>query len=158
MRRQSILLTTLVGALVAALTTPLHTTVVWGESMTPTLRSGGLYVLDKGYYRDHAVERGDIVVFRHEGETCIKRIYAVPGDRLLLLEYPDGEGTELIAPSQVDRYRRLERSGRLTDRWLTEVVVPPGHYFVLGDNADVSWDSRSFGCLPEGAILGRLSL
>jgi signal peptidase I len=158
MRRQSLLLTTLAATLVAALITPLHTTVVRGDSMAPTLKPGGLYVLDKGYYRDHAVERGDVVVFRYQGETWIKRVYAVPGDRLLLLQYSDGEGTEVVEPSEVDLYRRLERSGRLADRWLSEVVVPPGHCFVVGDNEHVSWDSRSFGCLPVAAIVGRLSL
>jgi signal peptidase I len=158
MRRQSLLLTTLAATFVAGLITPLHTTVVWGQSMEPTLRPGGLYVLDKGYYRDHTVERGDIVVFRYQGETCTKRIYAVPGDRLFLLEYPDGEGTEIVPPSDVEAYRRLERSGRLVERWVTEVVVPRGHYFVLGDNQHISWDSRSFGCLPKEAIIGRLAL
>ncbi len=46
-----------------------------------TLRSGGLYVLNTQYHRDHAVERGDIVVFHYRGETCIKRVYVLPGER-----------------------------------------------------------------------------
>jgi signal peptidase I len=158
MRRQSLLLATLAALFVAGLATPLHTAVVWGQSMAPTLRPGALYVLDKGYYRGHAVQRGDIVVFRYEGETCIKRVYAVPGDRLFLLQYPDGEGTEIVPPSEVEAYRHLERSGRMVERWLSEVIVPPGHCFVLGDNPHVSWDSRSFGCLPKEAIIGRLAL
>jgi signal peptidase I len=158
MRRQSLLLTTLVSTLVAGLATPFHTTVVWGESMAPTLRSGGLYVLDTRYYRDHPVERGDIIVFHYRGETCTKRVYALPGERLFLLQYSDGDGTEIVAPSDVDTIRRLQRSGRIADRRLSELTVPPSQYFVVGDNRDVSWDSRSFGCLPKKAIVGRLAL
>ena len=41
---------------------------------------------------------------------------------------------------------------------LKELTVPAGHCFVLGDNLPVSWDSRAFGWLPVGAILGRVSL
>jgi signal peptidase I len=158
MRRSSLLLTILVAALVAGLVTPLHATMVWGESMAPTLRSGGVYLLDTRYYRRHPVERGDIVVFRYRGETCIKRVYALPGERLVLLEYADGEGNELVPLADLQLFRRLERSGRLVGRRLLELTVPADHYFVLGDNQHVSWDSRSFGCLPKNAIVGRVTL
>lgn len=126
--------------------------------MAPTLQSGGLYVLDTRYYRDHRVERGDIVVFRYRGETCTKRVYALPGERLFLIRYPDGQGNEIVEPSELGAMRRLQQSGRLVGRRIAEVTVPRDHYFVLGDNRDVSWDSRSFGCLPKKAIVGRLEL
>ena len=126
--------------------------------MAPTLRSGGVYVLDTRYYQRHPVERGDIVVFRYRGVTCIKRVYALPGERLVLLEYADGEGNEIIPATELQVFRRLERSGRLVGRRVSELTVPPDHYFVLGDNQHVSWDSRSFGCLPKGAIVGRVNL
>jgi signal peptidase I len=158
MRRQSLLLTTLVATLAAELITPLHPTVVWGESMAPTLRSGGLYVLNTRYYRDHPVERGDIIVFHYRGETCIKRVYALPGERLFLLQYPDGDGNQIVEPADLAAMRRVQQSGHLVGRQLSELTVPPGHCFVVGDNQTVSWDSRSFGCLPKEAILGRLAL
>jgi signal peptidase I len=156
MFRPSLLHTTLMTTVLAGLLTPLHITVVRGESMSPTLRPGGLYVLDVRYYRSHAVERGDIVVFRHEGVTYTKRVYGMPGDRLFLVRYPDHNGDDLVEPSKVEALRRLEESGRLPGRKLVELTVPRGQYFVMGDNEDVSWDSRSFGCIPQSAIAGRL--
>jgi phage repressor protein C with HTH and peptisase S24 domain len=64
--------------------------------MEPTLRSGALSVLDRSYYRSHPLRRDDIVVFRLGGETYIKRVYALPGERLALLRYDDEIGTELL--------------------------------------------------------------
>jgi signal peptidase I len=158
MRRQSLLLATLVATLAAGLITPFHTTVVWGESMAPALRSGVLYFLNTRYYRDYPVERGDVIVFHYRGETCIKRVYALPGERLVLLQYPDGIGTQIVEPADLPGMRRLQQRGHLVGRRLSELTVPPGHYFVLGDNRPISWDSRSFGCLPKEAIVGRLEL
>jgi signal peptidase I len=158
MRCRSLLIATLAASALASLIVPLRPTVVLGHSMTPTLRPGGCYVLDTGYYRRHPVRVGDIIVFRHQGETCTKRVYAVPGQRFLLMRYADGVGNEILDSSQAERIRQIQHKYRLTDRSVEEVTVPPGHYFVVGDNAEVSYDSRSYGCIADSEILGRVSL
>ena len=158
MRCQSMLIATLAVALTMAIGLQLRPTVVLGHSMTPTLRSGGCYLLNTGYYRHHRLQRGDIVVFRHRGETCTKRIYALPGQHLLLLRYDDGVGNEIVEPWQEPALHRLERAHRLPDRHLEEWTVPPGECFVLGDNLPMSDDSRTYGCIPQSEILGRVSL
>jgi signal peptidase I len=158
MRHRKFLFATLAATVLAGLVTPLRPTVVQGQSMAPTLRSGSLYVLDTHYYRHHRVERGDIVVFRYRGETCAKRIYALPGEHILLFRYGEDAESEVVEALEAPALRRLERAGRLPGRRLEEVTVPSGHYFVLGDNRPVSWDSRSFGFLPRAAILGKVSL
>ena len=158
MRCQSILIATLGAALVTGVALPLRPTVVLGHSMTPTLRPGGCYVLNTRYYRDHPLKCGDIVVFRHRGETLTKRIYALPGEHLLLLQYDDGVGNEIVEPWQAAALRRLGRANRLPERHLEELTVPPGQCFVVGDNRPMSCDSRTFGCIPIHEILGRVFL
>jgi signal peptidase I len=158
MRCMSITIAALTGSLMTALVLPLRPTVVMGQSMAPTLRSGGCYLLNTGYYRHHAIRQGDIVVFRHDGETCAKRVYALPGRHLLLLRYDDNEGNEIVDPREAVSLRRLMSAHRLPHRCLEELVVPPGHCFVMGDNRTVSYDSRTFGCILMSEILGRLAL
>jgi signal peptidase I len=144
-------------ALLAALraAAPLTMTVVLGHSMEPTLRPGGCYVLDRGYYRSHPLARGDIVVLKYDGETYIKRVAALPGDRLWLLRYDDVSADELLQPGEVAQLQRIRRAGKLPGRRVLSLIIPPEECFVLGDNSTVSIDSRDFGPVPTSAILGR---
>jgi len=137
---------------------PLTTTVVRGASMEPTLQSGAFYVLDRGYYRSHALTRGDVVVLKIDGDTYIKRVYALPGDRLWLLRYEDGSADDLLQPRQVAQLRGLQAGGKLPGRRVVSLIVPSEECFVLGDNTSVSVDSRDFGPVSVDAILGRAML
>src|SRR5437016_4508930 len=139
-RRSLLVVVALLATIRAA--SPLTMTVVLGHSMDPTLQAGALYVLDRGYYRSNALERGDIVVLRVDGETCIKRVCALPGDRMWLLQYDDGSGDELLQPRDAGRLRQMHAAGQLPGRRVHSLTVPPDDCFVLGDNIDVSVDSR----------------
>jgi signal peptidase I len=134
---------------------PLTMTVVRGHSMEPALHPGEFCVLDRGYYRSHALCRGDIVVLRLDGETYIKRIAALPGDRLWLLRYDDGTDDELLDAPQAARLRQLQGAGRLAGSRVHSLTLPTDYCFVLGDNRPVSEDSRFFGPVPASAIVGR---
>src|SRR5438067_13522341 len=96
MRGKSIIIAAVAGSLLSALALPLRPTVVLGQSMAPALRSGRCYVLNTGYYRRHSLKRRDIVVFRHRGLICTKRVYALPGEHVLLLRYDDNVGNEIV--------------------------------------------------------------
>jgi signal peptidase I len=124
-----------------------------------------------------AVNRGDVVVFSYpidSHETFIKRIVGVPGDRLHIANkilYRNGapaiEPFAIHRTTYVDSYRDnfpsqpnvpLKPAGQdmLASHVLdSEVVVPGGKYFVMGDNRDDSLDSRYFGFVDGAAILGK---
>jgi signal peptidase I len=146
------------ATLAVGIGTPFRPTVVMGHSMLPTIQPGSLHMIDTRYYRTHAVERGDVIVFRYKGETCTKRVYALPGDPVLVIKDEDGGPDDVVAPHQEFAIRRLAREHRLPGRQLLELTVPPDHCFVLGDNPAVSWDSREFGWLPLRCIIGRVPL
>src|SRR5690242_15446433 len=110
--RLSLLVTLGVVATIRA-ASPLTLTTVLGHSMEPTLRPGGPYVLDRGYYRSHAQHRGDIVELRKAGQTYIKRVYALPGDRLSLLKADDGSGDQILQPREAAHFQRAHPGRRL---------------------------------------------
>src|ERR1700737_4661384 len=54
--------------------------VVSGASMEPSFRSHQIILIDRRYYRDHPMHRGDVVILHADGAVLIKRIYALGGD------------------------------------------------------------------------------
>ena len=121
-------------------------------------------------------ERGDVMVFfpPHQNQTYyIKRVIGKPGDRVA---YRDKQLTVNGAPvpqmwlAEIPTGRYAVKMGREslpnTDGHLMQidnrrpsrnfsVVVKPGHYFMMGDNRDNSSDSRVWGQVPEGDIVGK---
>jgi signal peptidase I len=125
------------------------------------------------------IRRGDIIVFHYPVDPAIhlvKRVIGLPGDRLRLRDgrvLIDGralsEPYAFYLPSAPDSYRddfpRLDRADPTVDsRWWVEMhslvrngelTIPPGSYFVLGDNRNNSEDSRYWGLVPRAAIVGK---
>ena len=92
------------------------------ESMEPTISAGSFIIGSRLYDELH---RGDIVIFERDGCYLVKRIAAVPGD----IVYIDDENRSVsIHTAMADATRVL--------------TVPEDAYFVLGDNAEASVDSR----------------
>jgi signal peptidase I len=125
------------------------------------------------------VERGDLVVFHYPVDHAlhlVKRVVGMPGDRLrlrgghvLVNGLPLQEPYAFYSPSRPNGYRDdfpslLEADPNVDLSWWIElrrtvrggdVIVPPGEYFVLGDNRNDSEDSRYWGFVPRDAIVGR---
>jgi signal peptidase I len=125
------------------------------------------------------IKRGDIVVFHYPVDPTqhfVKRVIGVPGDRLRMIAKKVWiNGTPLDEPYVRfmeppnnmfrDNFPRtdipafgLEGKWWLEMRKLVEdgeLIVPEGHYFVMGDNRDNSQDSRSWGFVPRENIIGR---
>ncbi len=155
---------------------------VVGSSMEPTLHSGQRLLVNKIVYAKlssgmarwllpwreipadgdvfvfHAPRQGEVVVFlppaRSEGggvfnpgnQDYIKRIVAVPGDTVSA----EGGKVYVNGTALSEPYIREPVNYRLASR-----QVPPGYYFVLGDNRNQSSDSHIWGLLPEENMVGK---
>lgn len=121
-------------------------------------------------------QRGDIMVFRYPekpSQNFIKRVVGVPGDHVRVVDgrvyvngealprtpalFPGAEAWELYYRERTGRVEHLIRheEGRESSSPQGEWVVPPGGYFMLGDNRDNSRDSRYWGFVPDRYIVGR---
>jgi signal peptidase I len=126
------------------------------------------------------IHHGDIIVFRypvHPQQHFVKRVVGVPGDRVHLFHGKvfvndkalDDSAFAIHKSLQFDSYRDNFPSGNyispeVNSSWWVEmhnvlhngeIVVPPDHFFVLGDNRDDSLDSRYWGFVPRENIIGR---
>jgi signal peptidase I len=136
-------------------------------SMLPTLQLGDRIIVDKLSYRVHDVHRGDIVVFARppledqEYADLVKRVIGLPGETISSRGgevYIDGhplkepwlpaEQNSFTGPlAGNDPHPQFDLPG--------PVKIPPGQYFVMGDNRTDSEDSRFFGPIPKSLIVGR---
>ncbi len=130
-------------------------------------------------YRDP--KRGDIVVFISPAEPglfLVKRVIGVPGDHIRLMDgvvYLNGVAQSEPYVVHSDASHRTQykdyfpsiaptRDDQLFLPWQLsmqnfiqgeDLVVPPGFYFGMGDNRDVSYDSRYWGFIPRENVVGR---
>lgn len=136
-----------------------------GPSMEMTLYSNDRVLVNKLSYRFHEVRRGDVVVFdrvtRNGNEVAhddlIKRVIALPGESIEIKGcrvYIDGAVlAEPYLPKGDTSRPTAQEQCRVSE--MRKVVVPRAHVFVMGDNRPESFDSRSFGSIPESLIVGR---
>ncbi|HZD94499.1 MAG TPA: signal peptidase I [Candidatus Sulfotelmatobacter sp.] len=130
----------------------------------------------------HEIRRGQTAVFMtpdptEQGLYLVKRIVGVPGDHLrlhdgnvYLNDVRQNEPYVTVRNGIPDAYRdefpsySAEAIGQMAPGWYAtlkentrndEVVIPPDHYFAMGDSRDNSKDSRYFGFVPKENIIGR---
>ena len=150
-------------------------------SMVPTIVPGDRFLVNKTVYNPTPPERGAVVVFRNPEDReimYVKRVIGVPGDTVAVLDnevflngarltreerpplkvgWPDAtvSGTLYYETNGRERYLiAIDREAEPLDDF-PETAVPRGTCFVLGDNRNNSRDSRSFGFVPFGDVVGR---
>ena len=169
--------TTLVQAFVIPTGSMEDTLLVGDHLLVDKLAFAPAGAMTKNLLPYEAPKRGDIIVFRYPidiKQTFVKRVMGVPGDHLRLQNknvflnghqlnepyvvhksdyidsyrdnFPTDPNTPLYPPAQ----EMLEHNVVKGD-----VVVPPGHYFAMGDNRDQSLDSRYWGFVPRENIIGK---
>ena len=148
------------------------------ESMVPTLEVSQRVLVDRVTFRFSDPHRGDVVVFKapkgaeenrcgvepppngspcpeptdeQSDENFIKRVVAVPGDRLKVVQ-----GRVYINGKRQDEPFVNEDTDFNCDicNLPNEITVPPDHFFMMGDNRGESADSREWGPVPEDWIVG----
>jgi signal peptidase I len=153
-------------------------------SMEPTLDVGQRVLVNRFIYHLHEPHRGDIVVFHppagaesssecgvlvkkmqplETGEACpqatpgessqtfIKRIVAVGGDTLSIKDgHPVVNGVE-----KADEPYIRPCGGGYECNLPKTITIPPGHFFMMGDNRGESDDSRYWGPVPKSWIIGK---
>lgn len=160
-RRTAIALATVLVIVVIAVglrTFAVAAFVVPSGSMQPTLQSGDRIAVDK---LATTIHRGDIVVFhRAPGDpstqypVLVKRVVGLPGetiswtgDRVMI----DGK------PIHQPWLPKLTGACTQGPTTLQTVRIPAGRYFVMGDCRGLSYDSRAWGTVPAGDIIGKVS-
>lgn len=137
-------------------------------SMLDTLRPGDRVLVNRVVYHLRDPHRGDVIVFRYPEDphvVFIKRVVGVPGDVLEVRDgrlYVNGRAAPEPYVHRTDGLRDptfAEGSvagSTMHDPWslFAPFEVPAGQYFVMGDNREVSDDSRDWGTVPRTAIVG----
>lgn len=150
-------------------------------SMIPTLSIGQRVLVDRLSYRWSSPSRGDVVVFNppvgaedttgvscgaqhppdqacprptpgRSSTTFIKRVVGVPGDHLTIRN----NHVYLNGKPEADSYINKDTTcSPDTCNLPREITVPPGYFFMMGDNRGDSSDSRVWGPVPKKWLIGR---
>ena len=131
----------------------LQSVKVVGRSMVPTLQDSQHYLLNRWVYHLHAPRHSDIVVLRDPSDNgfSVKRVIATPGDSIYLKD-----GIVYVNGCKLNEVYLAPGTPTFTDSKYHDQLILCGRdqFFLLGDNRLNSIDSRTYGPVPRGNILG----
>jgi signal peptidase I len=128
--------------------------VVNGGSMDTTFADGEYLVVDEISYRFNEPQRGDVLIFKYPQDPSkyfIKRLIGLPGETVVVKN-----DTVMIINAENPKGIVLNEPYINSKSFLTKTeTLSKDEYFVMGDNRGVSSDSRVWGPLPKGDLIGR---
>lgn len=131
--------------------------VVSGISMQPTYEAGQKVLINRVGWRITGIDRGDVIVIRNPHDATvqeIKRVIGLPGEAIGMT----AEGISVTgANGEVVFFEKGTVVGG-THNDPFSIQLGPEDYFVLGDNRPQSADSRVFGAMQKGDVIGRVIL
>ena len=129
-----------------------------GEAMTNTLQVKDriiINIFDKEYHR------GDIIIHSTEKKDVVfvKRIVALPGEKVEIKELQDGSYGIYINGKHLNEpyVKNVYDYPKLSSMSHAKMVVPEDSYYVVGDNRGNSFDSRYYGAIKRDKIKGKVS-
>lgn len=140
---------------------------VSGSSMYPTLHNKDIMILYKLRKKMKGIERFDIVVIKTDSGRLIKRVIALPGEKINYKIEEDEKGKQkgilYINDKKVKEEFIFEDAKSKTCDFITDIcgdgiTVEEGSYYVMGDNRGNSRDSRMIGTIEEDSIVGITNL
>jgi signal peptidase I len=131
-------------------------------SMEPTLMIGDRILVNKLSYHLHDIHRGDIVVFGRppaessatEIKDLVKRVIGLPGETIS----SSADNQVLINGHPISQPWLSADARHNPGPPIVRQRIPPGDYFVMGDNRGNSEDSRFFGPIPKSIVVGHVVL
>lgn len=135
--------------------------IVRGDSMYSTLEDGEVLFLSKINYQVSDIKRFDIVVVEDlDSDLIIKRVIGLPGDKVEYKEgilYINGEEIKEDYTDYIMEDFNVDSICKITSLECNG-IIPDNKYLVLGDNREVSADSRVKGLINRDQILGKTVL
>lgn len=124
--------------------------IVSGPSMNTTLATGDRMVIDRIPYDFALPKRGDIIVFQGpDGKQWVKRVIGLPGDTVRVFK------GQLYLNGQVIQEPFIDGPMDPTKNY-GPTLVPPNQLYVMGDNRNISYDSRYIGPIGLSTLTGRV--
>lgn len=121
--------------------------------MEPTLADGSCVLADQRPHTDKKLRRGELVTIQRPDHLVVKRVVGLPGDTLV---YKKGSIVIRNRLNPADLLLEEPYIKKADDGLVFEITLSDKEYFVLGDNRDVSFDSRIYGPIQKDQIMATI--